>query len=78
MTDNEAAEFGLLKLTNDDGVFAIAVDAALTEAQAKALMRLQRRRWVTLIDVSPIAAMDGVFRVFMATDYAMTWYRANC
>ena len=81
MTENEKAEFDLLKLANKFGKFAVhlAFDA-LTEQQQFALERLQVRRWVTLIDVSPIATSAAgmrVMRIFLASDEAMRWFRAQ-
>lgn len=79
MNSNEQAEFDVLKLATEEGVFAIELRTPMpTGQQQLALNRLQKRRWITLIDVSPIAIQqDKLFRVFMATEEAMTWFRSQ-
>jgi hypothetical protein len=76
MTDEEQAEYELLKLANDKGKFAIPMAANMTDDHSDALERLQLREWIKLIDVSPLSIQTGkVFRVFMITPAARTWYR---
>jgi hypothetical protein len=71
MTDEEMDELALLKLANETGKFAIQI--GLTKHQL-ALERLQVRRWVSLIDVTPIAERPGMlFRIFLASPAAMAW-----
>jgi hypothetical protein len=56
------------------------VVGVLSEQQQYALERLQIRRWVTLIDLSPVstsAAGMRVMRIFLASDEAMRWFRSQ-
>lgn len=77
MTDDEMAEYKVLKLANELGKFALEV-ASSTGIDQNALERLQLRGWVRLIDVSPIAAYPGrLFRVFAASPEALTWYKSR-
>lgn len=77
MTPEQQHEYEILKLANESGKFAIEVgtDPGGKDLQF-ALERLQTRRWITLIDISPISEYPGLlFRLFLASDEAMTWFR---
>lgn len=76
MTPEQQEEYAILKLATTQGKFALQVGHLFGNSAAhEALQRLQMRRWISLIDVSPIAHMDGVFRIFLASDEAMAWFR---
>lgn len=76
MTPEEQEEHNILKLATAQGKFALMVGHTFGTLPAhEAFERLQARRWISLIDVTPIASMDGVFRIFLASDEAMTWFR---
>ena len=77
MTDDEAAEYTVLKMANDKGKFAVQVGTRMnTVADQFALERLQERGWVNLIDITPLAhGTTAMFRVFLASKAAMTWFR---
>lgn len=78
MTADEQAEHELLGMANEQGKFAVALGHSMDKRLQAALERLQIRRWVTLIDLSNIAEMPGpVFRIFLATPEAMTWFRKS-
>jgi hypothetical protein len=78
MTDEEISEFKLLKTATEGGVFAIELGLVLEPSIQTALERLQRRRWVTLIDISSakVVADRRLLRVFLATAEAMEWFRS--
>jgi hypothetical protein len=77
MTQNELVEYELLKLANEFGKFAIQLGLIEGEMQL-ALERLQIRRWITLIDISPLAEYPNqLFRIFLASDTAMAWFRSK-
>jgi hypothetical protein len=77
MTDDEQAEWDLLKMANAKGKFAVGIGAD-NQRLGQALERLLVRRWVTLIDVSPIKFDPGrLYRIFLATDEAMIWFRRS-
>lgn len=82
VTDDEKQEYNLLKLANEHGKFALELltkdsPGPLKDAQA-ALERLQMRGWVRLIDISPLPSYPGrLFRIFLATDEALTWRRSD-
>jgi hypothetical protein len=73
----QAAELGFLSLCSEFGKFAVQVGAQLTPEQQGALERLQARRWITLIDVTPIANMQGLFRVFLLAEPAWAFLREH-
>lgn len=76
MTPDEQARYNLLKLmTPDTAKFAIQLGAELSDRDALALEWLQLNRWITLIDVSTISAAPGVFRIFLASEEAASWFR---
>lgn len=76
MTPDEQARYNLLKLmTPDTAKFAIQLGAELSPSEALALEWLQLNRWITLIDVSTISAMPGVFRIFLVSEQAVWWFR---
>lgn len=77
MTDDQIAEFGVLKMANEHGAFALQLGVPLMPPPLQfALERMQRRGWVTLIDLSPISEHpDRLFRVFLASSAALTWFR---
>lgn len=77
MTDQDAAaQAEVLKLaTVETRVFGIQLGAVLPRPNQQALERMQRSGWVRLIDVSTIAEAEGVFRLFQASEEAMTWFR---
>jgi hypothetical protein len=79
MTDNEMAEFMVLKMANEYGKFALEVGASLPSLDTQeALQRLQVRGWVRFLDISPIAEHPNrLFRIFMASAEAMTWYKSR-
>jgi hypothetical protein len=75
MTEDEQAEWDVLKTANDQGKFAVPLGVG-DERLTPALLRLQVRRWVTLIDVSAISLdPTHLYRIFLASDEAMTWFR---
>ena len=77
MTEEQQAEYAVLKATTDDGVFALEVGAMFEDQKIQtALERMQYRGWVRLLDISQLSAKPGLFRVFKASDEAMTWYRS--
>lgn len=66
MANSEEEELKLLRLSNELGKFAIPIlPQPLSEPQQLALERLQVRGWITLIDVTPIAGMTGLYRIFL-------------
>lgn len=77
MTEFEQARLNLLKhLTADIATFAIPIACYLDPAEQVALEWLQRNRWITLIDLSPISAMPGgLFRIYLASAEAISWMR---
>jgi hypothetical protein len=79
MTEADSARCAVLKLANEHGKFAIPLGARLPRAHQVALEEMQILGWVQLIDFSPIASGDvpAVYRIFLATSEAMTWYRAR-
>ena len=79
MTPDELAEYEVLKLANENGKFAVEYGAGLSgQQQIDALERMQLRREVILIDMSPLAAYPGkVFRVFLVTPEKLAWFRAQ-
>ena len=77
MTDHEAAEWKILSLGSEKGKFAIPIGATLALDDSYALERLQLRGWIRLIDVSTIAAMEGVFRIFLIMPEAAAWFRKS-
>ena len=81
MMESEKAEFDILKMANENGKFGIELAIGVLSEQLQfALERLQIRRWVTLIDITPIAASVAgirVMRIFLASDEAMRWFRSQ-
>jgi hypothetical protein len=81
MTDAETAEYKVLKLANEHGKLAFQLGfSGDTQSDVDALEGLQIRRWITLIDITPLTTMDmpGIFfRVFLVSPEAMTWFRAQ-
>jgi hypothetical protein len=75
MTDDEAEELKLLKLSSEKGKFAINVGTRMSQAAQLALERLQEREWIKLIDVTPIASQSGIFRVFLLTKPALAFLK---
>lgn len=77
MTEDERHEYEVLKLATEGGTFAIEIAVRMNPLEKQfALERLQRRRWITLIDISPVNQHPGrLFRVFLASPEAMTWFR---
>jgi hypothetical protein len=71
----QVAELEFLRLTSEFGKFAVSVGARLTSDQQGALERLQVRRWITLIDVTPLPIEPGLFRVFLLEEPARAWLR---
>lgn len=65
MTDAEKAEIRLLRHANDRGKFAVPLGAQMALATQEALERLQEKRWIQLIDITPIAAGEGYYRIFL-------------
>ncbi len=69
--NDDEEELELLKLANEHGKFAIPIlTQPLSEPKQLALERLQQRRWITLIDVTPIANMTGLYRIFLLSPEA--------
>ena len=80
MTDDEAAQFAVLKLATEDGKFAIPLGSGFaSRAEQEAFQRMQITGWISLIDVSPIAAGEPllIYRVFLASAAAMHWFRSQ-
>lgn len=77
MTTDERNELRLLQTANDAGVFALGLTTALSPMQQQALERLQRRRWLSLMDVTMIAAGPGYYRLFLLSEVAILWLRDN-
>jgi hypothetical protein len=76
MTDDERFEYEVLSLANEGGKFAIQIGMIMGPDLQNALQRLQERRWVMLIDISPVAIEPGaLFRIFLASDDALSWWR---
>lgn len=77
MTEDEQQEYEVLKLATQEGAFAIEMGLLMEPVERQlALERLQRRRWITLIDIAPVKQHPGrLFRVFLASPEAMTWFR---
>jgi len=77
MDREERARYELLScMTADSGKFAIACGFMLSPERQSALEWMQVNRWITLIDVTPLASQSAkLFRVFLASDEARTWYR---
>jgi hypothetical protein len=78
MTDEQAgAQAAVLSMaTPETRVFAIELGARMGPDKQFALERMQRNGWVRLIDLSPITEVPGrVFRLFQASEEAMTWFR---
>ncbi len=73
----ERARFEILKLmTPDTGKFAVEVGLQLSQVRQEALEWMQLNRWISLIDLTPIEAEPGrLFRVFLVSDEARSWYR---
>jgi hypothetical protein len=72
----EAAERQLLEMATPEGKFALQVGMNLPRDLQLALERLQLKRWVTLIDVTPVSAYpDRVCRIFLLSDEAMIWFK---
>jgi hypothetical protein len=53
--------------------FCVPIHGDLGPAQQHALERLMLREWIRLIDVSYVANMPGVHRVFVVTAPALEW-----
>lgn len=80
MTEDETARFAVLKLATDGGKFAIPLGAGFgTPEEQKAFEALLMEDWVRLIDVTPLAVGEDnrLYRVFMASDAAMSWFRSQ-
>ena len=81
MTDDEAAQFEILKLATEEGKFAVAVGGAFkTTLLQDAFERLMTRGWIRLIDITPLASGERagrLYRVFLASDEAMSWFRSK-
>ena len=80
MTDEETARFAVLKIANDDGKFAIPVGSGFkTLEEQEAFQGLLLSGWLRLIDITPLAEGEPgrVYRVFLATPEAMTWFRGQ-
>lgn len=77
MTHEEKLEYDILKIANEDGRFALQIGHLFDTPGAQAAFeRLLFRRWIALMDISPITSFpDRVFRVFLASDEAMAWFR---
>jgi hypothetical protein len=76
MDREERARFDLLKAMTDKGKFAAEVGMALSPVRQDALEWMQLNGWITLIDVTPLASDPGkLFRVFLASEDARSWYR---
>ena len=64
----EEAEWNIFKRANSAGKFAIPIGAVPDDpAVQKALERGFDEEWYALIDVSPIAELPGIFRVYRLT-----------
>jgi len=57
----------ILDLANEKDKFALQIGATLSSQESMAFERGIDNDWFMLIDVSPIAAHPGVFRVFKLT-----------
>lgn len=78
MTDEEADELHVLKLSNELGKFAIPVHPGEFKGQyQQALERLQLRSWIQLIDVSYVGAYGGICRIFRLTPEAQAYLKAK-
>jgi hypothetical protein len=84
MTDDERAELDLLRLASEKATFGIALGAAIGKEKQFALERLQKREWIRLIDVTPIAAVRAsegggvpVFRVFLLMKPALAFLKRH-
>jgi hypothetical protein len=75
MTEDEAEELKLLKLSSEKGKFAVGIGHKMSPAAQLALERLQEREWIRLIDVTPIAEGPGVYRVFLLTKPALAFLK---
>lgn len=77
MTENEISEYRVLKLMSEHGKIALQIGATFDGlAMQEGLERLQRRGWLRLIDVSPLSSYpDRVFRIFLASEDAISWFR---
>ena len=74
MTIEQQQELSVLLLANEAGKFAVPVGTIEPLAQL-ALERMQMRRWIVLMDVTPIAHGEPkvVYRVFRASTEALAF-----
>jgi len=77
MTEAEQMRHRILsKLSENVATFAVPVGAYLGTEGQEALEWMLHNRWLTLIDISPLATdTDHLYRIFLASDEAVTWYR---
>lgn len=77
MDRDERARYDLLSaLTPDTGKFAVEVGLSLSPVRQEALEWMMVHRWISLIDVTPVASEPGkLFRVFLASEEARSWHR---
>ena len=68
MTDEDKADLTVLSRANEKRKFGIALGARLGQEVVDAFERGIDNQWFTLVDVSPIAAAEGVYRLFRLTD----------
>jgi hypothetical protein len=75
--DELRAEREVLNMRSEKYTFAIELGKPMLPiSQQFALERLQRREWLRLIDLSPVAAYPNkLFRVFLVTEQAREWLR---
>lgn len=73
MTEEQRYEFAILKLANEDSIFAIDISYSNADHLA-AIARLMERRWISLIDTAPLEAAGMVTcRVYLVAPIALVW-----
>ena len=81
LTDEQRHELAILRLATQGGVFAVAVGRPSVDGEFQfALERLQKRRWISLIDVTPIATSEvpgAIYRIFLLSPEALEFLRAT-
>jgi hypothetical protein len=77
MDEEKAARYEILKACNEAGKFAVAMGCSMPDEQQQAFEAMQVEGWISLIDVSPLWIDDrpGLYRIFLASKDAMTWFR---
>lgn len=80
LTPEQKAELEILQTANEKGKFACAVGASFPTLESQtALENLQSKKWITLIDISPITFSkhrERLYRIFLLSQEALDWIKS--